>query len=99
VSGRTVKFTVKRTSGTGCDVPQVYLGFPGHSSDPSIPTKVLRFFQKVCDESAEVSHTFLDADVSNWDVDVKQWRVTTGTYDVSVGTSSSDISLTGTMTV
>lgn len=120
VNGRTVTFKVTRSAGTGCDVPQVYIGFPGHATDVTIPTKVccvpelvnesghsrsnrllqvLRYFQKTCDQETTVTYTFTDEDVSNWSVETKSWVVTTGDYDISVGTSSTDISLTGKMTV
>ena len=63
VQGRNVTFMVKRTKGTGCAVPQIYLGFPGATK----PTNVLRYFEKVCEDSAAVVCAISDGDVSNWD--------------------------------
>ena len=100
VSGRTVSFTVQ---GTGCDTPQVYISYPTAATDPTVPAKVLRYFQKVCATSADapttISYTLTDRDVSNWDVVDKKWKLTFGTYGVSVGTSSQSISLTGSFKV
>ena len=45
VAGRTISFDVKRTGGTGCDTPQVYLSFPTADSDLGVPSKELRFFK------------------------------------------------------
>ena len=100
VAGRTVTFTLE---GTGCDTPQVYISYPTASTDPRVPTKVMRYFQKVCSTSAEssttVSYTFNDKDVSNWDLTSKKWSVTTGIYGVMVGSSSQDIRLKSFFTV
>ena len=96
VSGRTISFTVK---GTGCDTPQVCLSYPSAKTDPEVPAKVLRFFQKTCEAEATLSYTVSDQDVSNWDVDAKKWAVTKGTYAVAVGSSSQDIRLTASLVV
>ena len=101
INQATISFTVTRTSGSpkSCDTPQVYLSFPGASADPKRPSKVLRFFKKVCDSSNKLSFTVQDADVSNWNVGSKSWTKTTGKYGVLVGSSSQDIHLTGSLTV
>merc|ERR1719229_1199407 len=60
LSGRTIKFTVARLPGgahEGCDTPQIYISYPGSDSDPGAPAKVLRYFQKTCEASTEVSYT------------------------------------------
>ena len=99
VAGRTISFDVKRTGGTGCDTPQVYLSFPTADSDLGVPSKELRFFKKTCDDTATLSYDVQDADVSNWDTSAKEWSVTPGTYKVQVGASSQDIRLTGVLSV
>jgi beta-glucosidase len=97
--GRKLSFTVTRSSGTGCDTPQVYISYPSASTDPAVPTKVLRHFKKTCDASMTVEYEFTDADVSNWDANDKMFKVTAGNYEISVGSSSQDIRLTGSMQV
>ena len=100
VSGRDVSFTLTRSAGSlGCDTPQLYLGWPTAASDPRVPLKVLKAFEKVCAPSAQVTFTVTDAQVSNWDAASGAWAVTHGVYAVSVGSSSADIRLTGQLTV
>lgn len=104
---RTISFQVAR-KGTGrlagCETPQVYFGYP-NNDEPNVPTKVLRFFKKVCDNGdgdafqETLSYSVSDRDVSNWDVAAKQWAITKGKYTVSVGGSSRDIRLAGSLTV
>lgn len=96
ISGRTISFTV---AGSGCDTPQVYIGYPGAKTDATVPVKVLRSFQKTCEPTTSVSYTLTDRDVSNWDVEKKAYVVTRGTYTVYVGASSQDIRLNGTLVV
>jgi beta-glucosidase len=101
IMGRTVRFSVARTSGlaTSCETPQVYFSYPNANNQSSVPTKVLRFFKKVCTEKEDVSFDYTDADVSNWDVQEQAFQVTKGIYGVFVGSSSQAISLTGTFVV
>lgn len=100
IAGRVVSFKVTRTSGTaGCDTPQLYLGAPGAASDPTMPLKVMKHFQKVCDAAATLTFTISDSDVSIWDVQAAAWKVVPGSYAVSIGSSSADIRLTGTLVV
>jgi len=105
ISGRTVSFTI---TGTGCDTPQVYIGYPTAATDPKVPVKVLRHFQKVCmpmthhmspNGPTTVSYTLTDRDVSNWSTASKSFTVTAGSYKVYVGSSSQDIRLTGSVAV
>eukprot|EP00928_Gymnodinium_smaydae_P088293 TRINITY_DN72405_c0_g1_i1.p1 TRINITY_DN72405_c0_g1~~TRINITY_DN72405_c0_g1_i1.p1 ORF type:complete len:721 (+),score=76.68 TRINITY_DN72405_c0_g1_i1:82-2163(+) len=81
INRRTISFTV---SGKGCDTPQIYISYPGAESNPTMPNKVLRYFQKTCEEKALISYTLTDRDVSIWDVVKKQWSVVEGTYKVIV---------------
>ena len=99
ISGRVVSFTVALTAGAGCDTPQLYLSAPTAASDPTVPVKVLRHFQKVCEASTDVSFTISDADASVWSVEQASWVLVPGEYGVSIGASSRDIRLTGTVTV
>lgn len=98
VDGRNITFTLKRLSGSGCETPQVYFGYPDANADGK-PTKVLRYFRKTCDEVTELSFAYTDADVSNWDVSKKTWKITPGTYEVMVGSSSQDIRIRGSFSV
>ena len=108
VRGRTISFQVTTTG--GCDTPQLYISYPSAATDAAVPTKVLRYFKKLCGSamgsgaaaaasSHSLSFTLTDRDVSNWDAVNKQWSVTPGKYGVLVGSSSQDIRLTGTLTV
>ena len=99
VSGRTVSFKLSRSGDSGCETPQVYLGFPGAASDAKVPVKVLRYWKKTCDSAEDFSYDVADADVSNWDVKAQAWQVTRGTYIVYVGASSQDVRLTGKLVV
>ena len=66
----------------GCDTPQFYFTYPGAETSPTVPNKVLRYFEKVCVDKATVSFAYTDRDVSNWDVKLKRWVVTKGQYTV-----------------
>lgn len=77
----------------------MYLSAPTAATDPAVPSKVLKFFQKTCEASSNLSFTVADADVSNWDVAQSAWVVGRGVYGVSVGSSSADIRLTGKLTI
>lgn len=88
VAGRTVSFTVSRTSGIGCDTPQLYLSYPSAASDPAVPAKVLRYFQKTCAASTDVSYALTDRDLSSWDVDTKAWVLNRGTFGLTVASAS-----------
>ena len=105
VTGRTISFQVTTTG--GCDTPQVYIGYPGAATDPKVPTKVLRGFQKIChpevldnrQSATPLSFTLTDRDVSEWNTKEKAWRVVPGKFMVFIGTSSQDIRLTGSLDV
>jgi beta-glucosidase len=100
--GRTISFAVKRRAGSpqnSCETPQVYLSFPTAATDPKVPSKVLRYFEKVCAESQTVTYEFTDRDVSNWDIASQRWVVTKGLYHVSIGPSSQNILLTASIQV
>lgn len=87
ITGRTISFEVT-PSAQGCDTPQVYFGYPKAKSDPSVPVKVLRYFEKVCASTASaptsVSFDVDDRMVSTWNTTSKQWEVVKGTFDVWV---------------
>ena len=100
VAGRVVTFNVALTSGAaGCDTPQLYLSSPTAASDPAVPVKVLRHFEKVCEASTNVTFIISDADASVWSVEQARWVLVPGVYGISIGASSADIRLTGTVTV
>jgi beta-glucosidase len=99
VAGRTVTFTVARIAGAGCDTPQLYLGAPTAATDPTLPVKALKKFQKVCNATQSVSFDISDRDVSVWDAAAGAWAVVRGSWAVSVGASSADVRLSGTITI
>jgi len=39
VTGRTISFS---TAGTGCETPQIYIGYPTAAANPKVPVKVMR---------------------------------------------------------
>ena len=101
-TSRTVSWKLTQpTEPTTCETSQLYIGYPSASSDPLVPTKVLRYFEKQCgaDIGTELSYTLTDRDVSNWDVEKKVFTVTKGVYKIYVCSSSQDIRLTGSITV
>lgn len=83
--GRTISFRVTREAGgaPGCDTPQLYLSYPD-ASEPGVPVKVLRYFEKTCDDSTDVTYTLTDRDVSTWNTSLKQWVVVRGTFGIQV---------------
>ena len=97
VVGREISFTMTRSSGACCDTAQLYLSYPTAGSDPAVPAKVLRHFQKVCLASAKVAFLVADADVSIWKNGA--WVVVRGMFDISVGSSSANILLAGNLLV
>ena len=104
MNGRTITFTVKRAPGSayeGCDTPQLYIAFPGASSDPKTPNKVLKYFQKTCEAQTVVKYTLSDRDLSSWDVRKKQWTLVRGTFGLLVASSAQGGagSLSGSLTV
>ena len=94
-----MSLTVTRTTGVGCDTPQLYLSAPTAASDPALPLKTMKHFQKACDATTDVEFTVADADVSVWSTADAAFVVVPGVYGVSVGASSADIRLTGQLTV
>ena len=86
VNGRNVSFVVTRRPGrhAGCDTPQLYISFPAAATDPSVPAKVLRYFEKTCDASRSIVYTLTDRDLSEWDVKRKAWVLASGTFGVFV---------------
>lgn len=99
ISARSVSFDIS-VSGNGCDTPQVYLGYPGAENSATVPTKVLRRFQKTCSPGkTTITAQLSDRDVSSWNVATKQWQVVSGEFKVYVGSSSQDIRLSGVLQV
>ena len=50
----------------GCDTPQFYCSYPGAETTPTVPNKVLRYFEKVCpvSDKATLSPTPIDRSVA-----------------------------------
>ena len=53
-----------------------------------MPAKVLRYFQKTCAASTDVSYALTDRDLSSWDVDTKAWVLNRGTFGLTVASAS-----------
>jgi len=100
ISGRTVSATVSNSGRVaGAVVPQLYVGFPPASGEPSIQ---LRGFSKVglaAGEQKSVSWTLTNQDLSIWDANTHKWVLQTGTFNIMVAASTQDIKLKGTLTV
>ena len=100
VAGRDVSLTVANTGKVvGAEVVQLYVQFPAAAGEPP---QQLRAFDKVtirAGESAPVSFTLTDADLSIWDVDAKAWSLVKGVFGVAVGASSRDLRVKGSLTV
>lgn len=101
MEGREMSYTVKRSTdpqavrsgsaGSGkiqnnpCETVQFYFSYPTAATDPLVPAKQLRYFEKVCfkeggPDEMTVTYSYTDRDVSNWDVGKKAWVVTKGDY-------------------
>eukprot|EP00935_MAST-01C_sp_MAST-1C-sp1_P000813 g813.t1 len=94
MQGRTMTYTVRRATSpehardygaNPCETVQIYFSYPGAATDPAVPPKVLRYFEKVCfttggPDEQTVSYTYTDRDVSNWDVTKKAFVVTKGQF-------------------
>jgi len=100
ISGRTVSATISNSGRVaGAEVPQLYVGFPPASGEPSIQ---LRGFSKVAlnaGEQKSVSWTLTNQDLSIWDANTHKWVLQTGTFNIMVAASTQDIRLKGTLTV
>lgn len=94
VSGREVSFTVSNTgTRTGYEVPQMYLGFPASAGEPPMQLKGFEKVQLAPAESAIVTFTIQDRDLSIWDVTAGTFVPQSGVFDIYVGASSGDIRL------
>ena len=98
---RRIQFEVNVPGNGTCDTPQLYISYPGAVISSTVPTKVLRYFEKVCrnNEAVQIAYTLTDRDVSEWNVNSKTWGIVTGEYMVHVGSSSQDIRLLGSFQV
>jgi len=102
VSGRRISFNVSQVSGAAagsCDTPQLYLSFPSASTDPTMPSKVLKNFKKACAVTQIITFDVSDADVSQWSAANEGWVITHGVFGISIGTSSADIRLKGQISI
>jgi len=99
VSGRNVSFSVTNTgSRTGYEVPQMYLRFPESAGEPPLQLKGFTKLNLTAGETASVTFTVRDRDLSIWDVNAKAFVPQTGLFGVFVGASSEDMRLFGTLT-
>jgi beta-glucosidase len=96
-AGIKVSLSVKN-SGTvaGSEVSQLYLSYPASAGEPP---KILRGFSKntiAAGQTATVTFTLGQRDVSIWDITTSNWKSVSGVFTVSVGSSSADIRVKGT---
>jgi hypothetical protein len=94
VSGRNVSFEVSNTgSRTGYEVPQMYLSFPPSAGEPPMQLKGFKKLQLAPGETASVTFTVQDRDLSIWDTAAYAFVPQSGRFGVFVGASSGDIRL------
>ncbi|KAJ9118611.1 hypothetical protein QFC22_003831 [Naganishia vaughanmartiniae] len=68
----------------GCDVPQLYLGFPEGSGEPP---RVLRGFERITLEPWKVEKARFPLsryDLSIWDTELQRWRIPEGDFTIYV---------------
>lgn len=85
----------------GCDVVEVYVGFPSTKTVPQ-PPQQLKAFSKIALEPNQTRHVQLTLNrhsFSYWDAGKHDWAVLPGTYTIKVGASSLDIDLAGKVTI
>ena len=98
MAGRNVSFTVTNTgSRTGYEVPQMYLAFPASAGEPPLQLKGFTKVSLAPGQTAPITFTVTDRDLSIWDVSVNAFVAQSGTFGVSVGASSQNILLTGSL--
>ena len=83
----------------GCEVAQLYLGFPASADEPPIQLKGFNKVTLHSGESKTVTMNITPRDVSVWDAVQHAFVVATGQFEVNIGSSSRDLRLTGKMTV
>ncbi|KAJ9101092.1 hypothetical protein QFC21_003310 [Naganishia friedmannii] len=72
----------------GCDVPQLYLGFPEGSGEPP---RVLRGFERITLEPWKVEKARFPLsryDLSVWDTELQRWRIPEGDFTIYVTSKS-----------
>jgi beta-glucosidase len=99
---RTLSYTLRRATSplhvlqygaNPCETVQFYFSYPDAATDPTVPPKVLRHFEKVCfttggPDELTVSYAYTDRDVSSWDLTKKEFVVTKGKFVVHGLTAS-----------
>jgi beta-glucosidase len=92
----SVSFVVANTgSRSGIVVPQLYLGFPAQSGEPS---KVLADFARItlaAGQRRRISMPLWPRSFAYWSKGYKAWFVAPGTYWATVGSSVADVALRG----
>ncbi|WWC86304.1 uncharacterized protein L201_001177 [Kwoniella dendrophila CBS 6074] len=87
----TISVDVTNTGNVlGCDIPQLYLGYPPEAGEPP---KVLRDFNRIQLEpgaTKTVTFELSRYDVSIWDVVKQRWVIPNGDFTIEVGRSSMD---------
>jgi beta-glucosidase len=84
---------------SGADVAQVYVSFPTAAGEPP---QQLKGFQRVTLSAGQRQHVKLRLDeraFSTWNSAKSEWNVVGGTYTVRAGDSSTNLPLTGTVTL
>jgi len=95
-----VQCDVKNTGDReGAEVAQLYLTYPDAAGEPPLQ---LKGFSKVSlkpGESATVTFELKDRSFSIWNVETHDWEVVKGSFEAHVGASSTDIRLSGAITM
>ena len=98
VSGRNVTFDVTNTgSRTGYEVPQMYLRFPPAAGEPPLQLKGFTKLELSAGQTATVTFTVQDRDLSIWDITAGDFVPQTGQFGINIGASSEDFRLYGTL--
>jgi len=89
-----VTFSVRNTGAVaGSEIPQLYLAFPASAGEPPMQLKGFKKVALDAGQSAQVSLSLNDRDLSTWNVATHDWAVASGTFTAHVGASSRDIRL------
>lgn len=98
VSGRNVTFDVTNMgSRTGYEVPQMYLRFPPAAGEPPLQLKGFTKLELSAGQTATVTFTVQDRDLSIWDITAGDFVPQTGQFGINIGASSEDFRLYGTL--
>jgi beta-glucosidase len=96
----TVTATVTNTgSREGAEVAQLYVGDPASTGEPPRQLKGFARVDLQAGQSQTVSFTVHTHDLAYWSDSSSSWTVPAGSYQIMVGDSSTNVPLSGSITV